>query len=137
MRALRDLRELVRIAEQNDVAGRRSDGDRVCERDLAGLVEEQRVQMSVEVLAREQERGAGEQLELLVEHRLVRVRAVDELVLVASVRIAARLLAALEREALLERGVAHIYEELVDRPVAQRCDAAPLSAAHAPDSRAG
>ena len=43
MRALRDLRELQRIAEQHDVARRGSHRERVGERHLPGLVDDQRV----------------------------------------------------------------------------------------------
>ena len=108
VRALRDLRELVRVAEQDDVPRRRPDREHVRERDLPRLVDEQRVHVPVELLAREQERRAREQLQLLVEHVVVRARAVDELVLVLGLRVAARLLPALEREALLERRAANV-----------------------------
>ena len=69
MRALRDLRELVRVAEQDEVARGRADRERVRERELPAFVDEQRVDVLVELLAREQERRAGEELELGVEHR--------------------------------------------------------------------
>ena len=39
--ALRDLRELLRVAEQDDVARRGAERERVGERDLAGLVDEE------------------------------------------------------------------------------------------------
>ena len=62
MRALRDLRELVRVAEQDEVPRRRPDRERIGERELPALVDEQRVDVLIELLAREQERRAGEQL---------------------------------------------------------------------------
>ena len=43
MRALRDLRQLVRVAEQDERAGARPGGEHVGERELAGLVDEQHV----------------------------------------------------------------------------------------------
>ncbi len=42
--ALRDLRELVRVAEQDEVPRRVADGDDVGERDLSCLVDDQRVE---------------------------------------------------------------------------------------------
>ena len=78
MRALRHLRQLVRVAEQDEVPRRRPHRERVGERELAALVDEQRVDVPVDVLAREEERRAGDELELRVEHRVVRVRALDE-----------------------------------------------------------
>ena len=65
MRALRDLRELQRIAQQDDVARRRPHGERVGQRDLAGLVDHQRVDTAVQVLPREQPRGAGEEQDVV------------------------------------------------------------------------
>ena len=54
MRALRDLRELQRIAEQHDVARRGSHRERVGERHLPGLVDHKRVDRAVESFVREQ-----------------------------------------------------------------------------------
>ena len=67
LRALRDLRQLVRVAEEDEVARDRADRDRVGERHLARLVHEQRVEEALEVLAREEPRRARDELELLVE----------------------------------------------------------------------
>ena len=58
---LRDLGELLRVAEQHDVPRRRPDRERVGERDLARLVDEERVDGAVHVLAREEPGGAGEE----------------------------------------------------------------------------
>ena len=53
MRSLRDLRELVRVAEQHDVPRRRPHSQHVRQRHLTRLVDEERVHRLV--LAREQE----------------------------------------------------------------------------------
>ena len=118
VRALRDLRELVRVAEEDEVPRRGADGDRVRERELPALVDEERVHVLVELLAREEPGRPREQLELGVEHRLVRVGAVDEAVLV--VPLPAPLLPAAELVAGLERRLLEVVEELVDRLVAER-----------------
>ena len=57
--ALADVRELLRVAEQDDAAGALGDGDRVGERHLAGLVDEEHVDGLVHVLARPQPGRAG------------------------------------------------------------------------------
>ena len=67
LRALRDLRQLVRVAEEDEVARDRADRHRVGERHLARLVHEERVDEALEVLAREEPRRAGDELELVVE----------------------------------------------------------------------
>ena len=77
MRALRDLGELQRIAEQDHVARRRAHRQRVGERHLPGLVDHERVdQCPVEVLVREEPRGAGQELGARRRrHELVACRA--------------------------------------------------------------
>jgi hypothetical protein len=55
------LRELQRIAEQHDVARRRSHRERVGERHLPGLVDHERVDLAVERFVREQPCGSREQ----------------------------------------------------------------------------
>ena len=55
-------------------ARRRPDRERVGERDLPALVDEQRVDVLVELLAREEARRARDELELRVEHVVVRRR---------------------------------------------------------------
>ena len=62
MRALRHVRQLLRIAEQDDVARGGADGNRIRERRLAGLVDEQIIERLVECRAREQPRRAGDEL---------------------------------------------------------------------------
>ena len=133
MRALRDLRELVRVAEQDEVARRRADRERVRERDLPALVDEQRVDVLVELLAREEERRAGKELELRVEHLIVLRRRCRR---TAPRTGSASLLALLpppERVALLVRRLLEVLEELVDRLVAERRDPDPLASLHQRD----
>ena len=48
MRALRDLRELQRVAEQHDVARRRTHRERVGQRHLARLVDNKCIDRAVE-----------------------------------------------------------------------------------------
>ena len=133
-RALRDLRQLVRIAEQHEVPRRVADRDDVGERDLARLVDDQRVEEAGEVLAREEPRRARDELELLVEQVAPVVARVDELALEAGVP-ARGLLAALEREALPPRLPLDPGEEVRDRLVAERRDADAAARAHERDRR--
>ena len=78
MRALGDLRELVRVAEENKPLRGRADGDRVGKRNLATLVHEQRVHIARELLASEEERRASDQLQLRIAQVGVVSGAVDE-----------------------------------------------------------
>ena len=59
MRPLGDLRELVRVAEQDHVASRRRHRERVRERDLACLVDEQVVERAATISSREEPGGAS------------------------------------------------------------------------------
>ncbi len=52
MRALDHLRELLRVADEHDVARRGRHRERVGERDLTRLVDEEVVELRVEVLVR-------------------------------------------------------------------------------------
>ena len=67
MRTLRDLGELQRIAEEDDVAGRRPHGERIRERHLARFVDHERVDeraarpIAVEVPVGEQPRRSREE----------------------------------------------------------------------------
>ena len=65
MDALRHLRELERVAEQDERRGRGAAGERVGEAVLAGLVDDERVELAVELLAREEPRRAGDELDLV------------------------------------------------------------------------
>ena len=62
MDALRHLRELHRVAEQDERPRARAERERVGERGLARLVDEEVVERPVELLAREQPGGAGEEV---------------------------------------------------------------------------
>ena len=77
-RALRDLRQLVRVAEQDEVARRMPDRDNVRKRDLPGLVHDQRVEEAGEVGAREEPRRARDELELVVQQVAPAVTRIDE-----------------------------------------------------------
>lgn len=81
LRALHDLRELVGVAEEDEVARGVPDRDDVGERDLAGLVHDERVAEAREVLAREERGGAGDELELGVEELLPPVARVHAIAL--------------------------------------------------------
>ena len=78
VRALRHLGQLVRVAEQHEVPRRRAHGKCVRERELAALVDEERVHMAAELLAREQERRAGEEQRVLVKHGGVVAHVLDQ-----------------------------------------------------------
>ena len=54
MDALTHLRQLLRVAEQHQVAGGGAHRDRVCQRHLPRFVDEQVVERAVHLLAREQ-----------------------------------------------------------------------------------
>src|SRR5207244_4066884 len=78
--ALRDLAELKRIAEQHEIAGRNSDRERVRERDLTGLVDEQVVQGPIHFLPGEEPRSAGDELHVCRRWKVsVLAGALDEL----------------------------------------------------------
>ena len=64
MDPLRDLGELERVAEQDERPRRGAHRERVGERDLAGLVDEEVVERLVELLVREQPGGAGDEVDL-------------------------------------------------------------------------
>ena len=59
---LPDLRELLGVAEQDQVARARAHRERVGERDLAGLVDEEVVERAVQLLAAEQPRRPGHEV---------------------------------------------------------------------------
>jgi hypothetical protein len=111
--ALRDLRQLERVAKQDEVLRRRPHRQRIGKRDLARLVDEQVVERRVELCAREEPRGAGEQLQLRVEKGLELALVLDQLAgVVMRVLVAgAALLQAVRRQALL----LELAEQVVDR----------------------
>ena len=59
VRSLEDLRELLRVADEHEVARGGAHRERVGERDLAGLVDEQVVEHAVEVSMRVEPGGAA------------------------------------------------------------------------------
>ncbi len=59
---MRHLRQLIWISKEDEVPRRRSDRELVGECELAALIDEERVNVAVELLAREQEQCAGDQL---------------------------------------------------------------------------
>ena len=127
MDPLRHLPELLRVAEQDDVARARPERERVGERHLPRLVDEQRVDDALHVFAREEPRGAGEQQHVLLrcgEVRLVPRRRHE----VGLVQVA--LLQPAELEALLARRLLDLGDEVVDRLVARRRDADATAEAH-------
>ncbi len=65
VRGLRHLRELQRVTEQDQVAGRPRRGQGIGQRELAGLVDDQHVDRSIpHGVAGEQPGGAGDEVEL-------------------------------------------------------------------------
>src|SRR5439155_17755245 len=88
------------------------------------------VDRPVELIAGEEPRRPGDELELRVEHRVVRLGAVDEPPLEAGALLVTALLPAAEAVARLDRGGLDLLEELVDRLVAERSDADALAAPH-------
>ena len=117
MDALRHLGELERVAEQDEPPGRGAAGDRVGEAVLAGFVDHERVELAVELLAREQPRRSRHELDLGIEH----VAELSRLHVLALVVVAAVLDAA-ELQPLLGRRLLHRVEEVVDHLVALRRD---------------
>ena len=90
LRALRDLRQLVRVAEEDEVARAAADRHRVGERHLARLVHEERVERCAawkSTVAREEPRRARDELEVVLEQTSVVVRRVDEPALEARLRV--------------------------------------------------
>src|SRR5438552_1285760 len=78
--SLRDLGELEGITKQDEVAGGGSNGQRVRERYLAGLVDEEVVERLVHVLLCEQPGGAGDELHFFGRREVSRVtRTLNEL----------------------------------------------------------
>ena len=132
MAGLGRLRELARIAEQDEVARRAADGDDVGQGELAGLLDDQRVERAFERLAAEQPGRPGQHL------HAARAKGGFDLGVVRGVahhRVRApsvfgRLLHHLEPDAGALGGRAQLVEQVRDRLVAVRGDA------HAPSLRA-
>ena len=128
---LGDLRELKRIAQEDQVAGRRAHRQRVGERDLAGLVDDEVVERAVQVWPREEPGRSGEELDVAArtrERRVVRV-ALDELAVVLGLGVPGRrLLEPLEAHARVPGDRLDLVEQVVDGLVALRGDPDPLAA---------
>ena len=82
VRSLQHLAELLRVADEHEVPRRGAHRERVGERDLAGLVDEEVVELAVVLAVGEEPRRAAEQVAVVavgvVEHVLdpvARVRA--------------------------------------------------------------
>ena len=118
--ALRHLRELERVSEENDAAGCRAAGERVGEGELARLVDEQRVERSVHLLARVHPRRSGDEERVrVVVAALLHVSGLLERVVAA--------LDAAEVEAFLRSGALDLVDERADDLVALRDDPDPAS----------
>jgi len=124
--ALGYLRELQGISEENQVAGGRAHGQRIRERDLAGLVDHQVVQRTVQLGAREEPRRPREELNIrggIRERGVVRI-APEEVAVELGFGIAGRrLLEPLEANAGVPGHPLDLGQEIVDGLVALRRDA--------------
>ena len=120
VRPLDHLVELLRVADEHEVPGRRPHRERVGERHLTRLVDEQVVDLLV--LAGEEPRRAGRQVG--AEALVGVLDVLDRLLPVVRLRVAcARLLAPVEGDPELARGLDDRVEQVVDRLVARRGDA--------------
>src|SRR5262245_39388558 len=137
MRALRDLGELRRIAEQDQVARGGAHGEGVGEAHLPGLVDDERVDegaavwagvwaAAVEIVAGEQPRRAGHEIRARRgRHELVGVVNVSDPVgcVLRLGAAGARFLQATDPYTLLARRPADLVEQVVDGLVARGRDA--------------
>src|SRR5207247_949417 len=129
MQALAHLRELQRVAEQDDRPRARPDRERVRERNLARLVDEDVVELLVELRTREQPGRPGDQLQPGVVEVVVVAGALDERANVDGLRVAAaRLLQPMEFDTGGRGDVLYLTEQVVDRLVRRRGDADALAA---------
>ena len=123
--ALRDLGELERIAQEDEVAGARPHRERIRQGDLPRLVDDEIVQRAVEPLAGEEPGGPREELDVaagLFEGRVV-VVVPDELALELGVRVPGGLLETFEAHAGGTGDLLDLGEQIVDGLVALRGDA--------------
>ena len=138
MRALTDVRELLWVAEQDDAACALRDGDRVGERDLSGLVDEEDLGCLVHLRPGPEPSGAGVEehpsFSVLVVRRLA--RAGDPVARIVVVALLRRLLPAAEVEPLLAGAVLDLPQEVRNCLVRGRGDAHPLAVAHQIDREA-
>src|SRR5207249_2690960 len=117
-----------RVTEEDERTRACAQRERVRERDLARLVEEEVVELQVHLLAAEEPARAGDELVVGLEDDLRVGLARDARSLVNRVRVVAgRLLEAAELDAFCDRVLLDLQEELVDRLVALRGDRDPLA----------
>ena len=139
MLALRDLRQLVRVAEQDERAGARPGGEHVRKRELTRLVDEEHVERTlrcvhVDAWTRQRPGRPGDE----VEGRIgadVHILGGDEAPILEGVVgiVLRRPLGAAESEALPVGLVLDRAEHVVDRLVAERGDGDALAGAHERD----
>jgi hypothetical protein len=135
VRALAHVRELLRIAEQDDGPRALCHRQRVGQRDLTGLVDEEDVDLLAHVFTGPQPRCAREQPNL-VRRCGDGGGVVDDLDAVAAhggVRLGVALLAAEECDAGLVGGSLDLFEELGDGLVRRGRHADPEAAVHQVD----
>ncbi len=129
VRPLDHLVELLRIADEDDVPRRRPHRERVGERDLPGLVDEEVVERAVVVGIGEEPGGAGGEVAVDALGRCLDALDVRARVLRLGVA-GARLLQPAVVEPELGGGVLDRVEQVVDRLVARRGDADALAVRH-------
>ena len=124
---LRHLRKLHRVTEQDERPRGRAERERVRERDLPGLVDEEVIERPVELGPAEEPGRAGDELHLRVGEARVAPRRRDEAAGEDRVIPARRLLQPAELDACLGSDFFDLAEQVVDRLVARRGDADPLA----------
>ena len=82
MNPLRDVRQLLRIAQHDQVAGARTHRHRIRQRHLARFVDEQIVELPLHLFPGEQPRRAGDNLRVGLFARLVAARRLEALAVV-------------------------------------------------------
>ena len=134
VRSLQRLVELLGIAEQHEVRGARRRGDRVRERHLAGLIDEQHVDAPDHVVSRPQPGGAADHVQRAVAEAVAcRWVALEVDRLRVCEAVLARLLADRDLDAALVRDVGCLLEQFPDHLVAVRGNADTLSRRHEVD----
>ena len=127
VRALDHLVELLRVADEHEVPRGRAHRERVGERDLPGLVDEEVVERAVVLGAREEPGGAGGEVAVGARRRVGRRSRCVELVVADSGLPPLAFFRPLKLEPELAGGVLDRVEQVVDRLVARRGDADALA----------
>ena len=136
--ALRDHRQLVRVADQHDRPGTRPDRDGVCERHLAGLVDEQDVERAVELRSGEEPAGAGHDVDRPGGKGRGDVGVgADAGHAIEVTDVGVGLLDDADRDPLLGRGLDDRLDQVADRLVRLRGDADPLPGPHEVEDHPG